>query len=745
MWVYRNAQSDGNPLLHTLNGHQGRQTWEYSTQESSNKIVERQEQARSAFRQARFEQKHSKDELLRLQMLQSCSASLKAPTETPRSLSDAIQSGMAYFSALQQPDGHWAGDYGGPMFLMPGLIITCYITGSLKAVLTSHHQQEMIRYLENHQNKDGGWGLHIEGPSTMFGTALNYVSLRILGRAASAAGMPEARAWMHARGGAHWSTSWGKVWLAVLGLMEWEGVNPLTPEMWLLPFSKWSGIGWAHPGRFWCHCRMVYLPMSYLYGIRARCQETPLISDLRQELYPMPYESISWNAMRNCCAKEDMYYPHPALQNVLWWVMSKAETLLLGSGLRQAALKECMKLIHYEDESTRYLDIGPVNKVLNMLACWFEDPQSEQFARHLPRLHDYLWLAEDGMKMQGYNGSQLWDTAFAVQAFAASGMAKQFSSSLQSAHRYIRSTQVQVEAAAPLDRFYRHPSKGAWPFSTQDHGWPISDCTSEGLKAALDLLKIGPDIAGQPVSPAKLHQCVEVILSYQNSCGGWATYEKSRSTALLELINPSETFGDIVIDYPCVECTSACMTALWSFQQHFPEHAAAAIAKALHAGRAYVERVQRSDGSWYGSWGVCFTYGTWFGCEALSAMGQKAQTSMAQQRACKFLLLHQREDGGWGESYLSCQDKIYTQAETGSQVINTAWAMLALMAADQHRSDAKPLHRAAKCLLAAQLPSGDWPQQAISGVFNRNCMITYSNYRNIFPIWALGKYRSLCT
>ena len=35
--------------------------------------------------------------------------------------------------------------------------------------------------------------------------------------------------------------------------------------------------------------------------------------------------------------------------------------------------------------------------------------------RHLPRLFDYLWLAEDGMKMQGYSGSQLWDTAFAVQ------------------------------------------------------------------------------------------------------------------------------------------------------------------------------------------------------------------------------------------------------------------------------------------------------------------------------------------
>jgi hypothetical protein len=37
-------------------------------------------------------------------------------------------------------------------------------------------------------------------------------------------------------------------------------------------------------------------------------------------------------------------------------------------------------------------------------------------------VYDYLWVAEDGMKMQGYNGSQLWDTSFAVQVIGTGGV-----------------------------------------------------------------------------------------------------------------------------------------------------------------------------------------------------------------------------------------------------------------------------------------------------------------------------------
>ena len=87
--------------------------------------------------------------------------------------------------------------------------------------------------------------------------------------------------------------------------------------------------------------------------------------------------------------------------------------------------------------------------------------------------------------MQGYNGSQLWDTAFASQALISTDLLDDCGPMLKKAHMYIERSQVQEDCPGDLNFWYRHISKGAWPFSTRDHGWPISDCSSEGLKAAL--------------------------------------------------------------------------------------------------------------------------------------------------------------------------------------------------------------------------------------------------------------------
>lgn len=56
--------------------------------------------------------------------------------------------------------------------------------------------------------------------------------------------------------------------------------------------------------------------------------------------------------------------------------------------------------IHHIFFPSLFFKLIPHVQVLNMLCCWVEDPNSEAFKLHLPRLYDYLWIAEDGMKMQ---------------------------------------------------------------------------------------------------------------------------------------------------------------------------------------------------------------------------------------------------------------------------------------------------------------------------------------------------------
>jgi len=200
-----------------------------------------------------------------------------------------------------------------------------------------------------------------------------------------------------------------------------------------------------------------------------------------------------------------------------------------------------------------------------------------------------------------------------------------------------------------------------------------------------------------------------------------------------------------MIDYSYVECSMASLTALAEFHASYPEYRTDEVQHAILKGREFLKSIQREDGSWYGSWACCFCYGTWFGVEGLVKCGEPLD-SPCILKACEFLLDHQNENGGWGEDFTSCYDKAYCKkgmqayGDEGSGVVNTGWALLALAIADC--TDVDAVKQGVAYLKERQLPSGDWPQEGIAGVFNRACGITYTAYRNVFPIWSMGRCRA---
>ncbi|GJE91138.1 terpene cyclase/mutase family protein [Phanerochaete sordida] len=642
---------------------------------------------------------------------------------------EAARNGFAFYKHLQADDGHWPGEYGGPMFLLPGLVIGSYVTGM---PFKQEERLEMIRYLLNRAHpEDGGWGIHVEGPSTVFGTALNYCVMRILGAPADHPALIKARATLHKLGGATGAPAWGKFWLSVLNVYDWEGNNPITPELWVFP--DWLPF---HPHKWWIHTRTVYIPMAYLYGTRYQAEENDLILALREELYPTNYYQIDWPAQRNNIAAADLYMPHTTVLNAAYLILGAYENCVVPP-VRRAALDKCYKLIVQEDENTGYQTLGPVSKMMNLIVRALVDgPESEAYKRHMAARDDFMWIGAEGMMMTGTNGSQLWDIAFVTQALVESGLAEEPENraSLLKALAWLDMAQIK-DHPRHFAASYRHPTKGAWPFSTRTQGYTVSDCTGEGLKAVLYLQH---HVAGAPqrVSAARLQDAVDILLAMQNADGGFASYELIRGPAWLEWLNPAEVFGDIMIEHSYPECTTSVVTALAIFRRHYPAYRTQDIDRVMKGAVRFLHAAQRPEGGWYGSWGICFTYATQFALESLALVGETYATSAAARRACEFLLSKQRADGGWGESYKSCELRTWVE-HAESQVVQTAWAAMALMYA--RYPHAEPIERAVRLVMARQRPDGSWAQEAIEGVFNKNVAIAYPNFKFSFTIWMLGR------
>ena len=99
-------------------------------------------------------------------------------------------------------------------------------------------------------------------------------------------------------------------------------------------------------------------------------------------------------------------------------------------------------------------------------------------------------------------------------------------------------------------------------------------------------------------------------------------------------------------------------------------------------------------------------------------------SSESIRKACEFLLSKQMEDGGWGESYKSCETGEYVHHQQ-SQVVQTAWALLGLMAAKYPQKG--PIEKGIKLIMSRQQPNGEWLQEGIEGTR----LYLYLNHRRV--------------
>ena len=464
--------------------------------------------------------------------------------------------------------------------------------------------------------------------------------------------------------------------------------------------------------------RQVFLPMSYIYSRRFTYPLTPLTRQLQKELFTQDYTSIDFASHRNSISHRDNYHPKTfLLMTINWALVNIWNPYLRANGLAKRAEDWSFSLIQREDENTNFQNLGPVNSPMNLLACYIHDgPDSHSVKLHRERLHDFLWMKNEGMLMNGTNGVQTWDTSFLIQAVIEAGLAEEseWRPMLTKALEFLDDQQIR-EDCKEQEVCYRQRRKGAWAFSTRDQGYTVSDCTSEAMKAVIMLQRL----PGYPklVSDDRIRDAIDTLLTMQNSSGGFATYEPTRGSEYLEYLNAAEVFGRIMVEYDYPECTTAAITAFSLFSQHDPTYRKVDITRSKEGALKYIRKAQRPDGSWYGSWGICFTYAGMFALESLASVGENYQNSNRVRKACEFFLSKQKADGGWGESYKSCETGEYVQ-HANSQVVQTCWALLGMMEAGF--PDREPIERGIRLVMSRQKGNGEWEQEAIEGVFNKS-------------------------
>ncbi len=571
------------------------------------------------------------------------------------------------------------------------------------------------RWIRSQQRDDGTWANFFGGPGDLSTTVEAYVALRLAGDEPDAPHMKQACDWIIGQGGVEATRVFTRLWLALSGRWSWDELPVIPPELIYLP--SWFPLNIYDWG---CWARQTIVALAVVQSFRPS--------------RPLPFTIDELCASPGGRTQEPpgtvgAQGGSPPARTADPW--SRAFTMLDKAlhlyrpvkSIRRAALRRCAEwIIARQERDGCWGGIQPPwvysLMALNLLGYDLDHPV---MARGLAGL-DRFTIAEEGpdgpIRRLEACQSPVWDTVLTMIGLADAGLASDHPA-LTSAARWVLGEEIR----GPGDWQVRRPhlAPGGWAFEFDNDVYPDTDDTAE---VVLALRRVS--LPGDGARPA-IERGLRWLAGMQSRDGGWGAFDADNTRTLVNKL-PFCDFGE-VIDPPSADVTAHIVEAFAA--EGLARHPAAI------RGVTWLLRAQEADGSWFGRWGANYIYGTGAVVPALIAAGVRPGKPVIR-RAVAWLEAHQNPDGGWGEDLRSYGDPALAGqgASTASQ---TAWALLALLAAGEHHSVAA--ERGVRWLAATQRADGSWDEPQYTGTgFPGDFYINYHLYRLAFPLSALGRY-----
>ena len=622
-------------------------------------------------------------------------------------LDEAIARASESLVELQHGDGHWVFELEADATIPSEFILLQHYFGRIEPEL----QARIARYIRAKQGADGGWPLFHSGALDLSASVKAYFALKAAGDPANAPHMVRARAAIIERGGARRCNVFTRILLALFGEVPWRAVPVMPVEIMLLP--SWSPFHIAKVS-YWS--RTVLVPLLVVMALRPRARN-PLGVTIG-ELFLEPPEAVrDWIAGPTSS-------PLAMAFGVLDRLLRVAEPFFPPDPRRRAIEKAVQWVTERLNGEDGLGGIFPamVNAAM-MFDCLGREPNDAVYGTVLASLRKLLVLDGERAYCQPCL-SPVWDTALACHALMDVDD-QRLAPTIRRAVDWLEAKQV-VDVAGDWAVSRPDLRPGGWAFQFENSYYPDLDDTA-AVALAIDRF-------GSARYRAAIDRAAEWVVGMQSRNGGWGAYDADNTHYYLNHI-PFADHGAL-LDPPTADVSARCLGFLTQigFRSDHPTVAAAI---------AYLRDEQEPDGSWFGRWGTNYIYGTWSVLAALNSAGI-APNSSEIRHAVGWLLSHQHTDGGWGEggeSYYPGASHGDARYSTPSQ---TAWALLALMAAGEVGNPA--VARGIAYLVDRQDRDGNWDEPWYTAVgFPRVFYLRYHGYRAFFPLWALARYRRLAT